>query len=116
MDAILHTLIKNAQMLWCDTGLPDGRDGCRKVKRWLTPRELLLVQCFPVARGCEHRDLCSFNSSRERKRSAIIQQAGNSMTVPCIGAMELFAACSCHHRPAGKQATLGDLLRRKLKR
>ena len=113
----LHTLIKNAHLLWCDSpGLPNGREGGRRVRRWLTPRELLLVQAFPVTRGGNHHELCSFNSSRERKRSAITQQAGNSMTVPCVGAMELFAACVCSQRVGSKQPSLGDMLRRKIKR
>ena len=123
----LHTLIKNAQMLWCDTGLTDERGEGFRVKRWLTPRELLLVQCFPVRREGNNDQtsglqLCSFNSDRpsdrERKRAAIVQQAGNSMTVPCVGALELFAACSCVHRVERRQSSnsLGVLLRRKMKR
>ena len=39
---VLHTLIKNVHMLWCDEpGLPDGAGNI--VRRWLTPRELLPV-------------------------------------------------------------------------
>ena len=40
--SVLHTLIKNVHMLWCDEpGLPDGSGNL--VRRWLTPRELLPV-------------------------------------------------------------------------
>ena len=122
MGQNLHTLIKNAQLLWCDEpGLPCGRDDGALIQRWLTPRELLLVQCFPVAK-CDSSDhLCSFNLERPggRKRSAIIQQAGNSMTVPAIGAMQVFAGLSCIVKPSGKcqqSDLLSNLLRRKAKR
>ena len=50
VGSVLHILIKNVHMLWCDEpGLPDGF--LNLVRCWLTPRELLPVfvcVCFVV--------------------------------------------------------------------
>ena len=87
--------------------------------RWLTVRELLLAQAFPVMdtsgailgrgrRGPQGPQglpggLCSFNLDRtsfgfgERKRSAVSEQVGNSMNVNAIGAafLRLFGFTDC---------------------
>ena len=74
----LHTLFKNTGMLFSF-----------KHMRWLTPTEILSVLMFPV-RGGYFGETSSFSRSREscgmpaRSRSVMIEQAGNSMSVPVV--------------------------------
>ena len=61
-------------------------------KRWITPRELLLTQMFPVfGRFTFHGATGSFSFRREdyelppRKRNVIMEQCGNSMNINMMG-------------------------------
>ena len=90
----LHTVIKNCGLIFV-------RD------RWLTPRELLLYQAFPVSAqlSCprypsQQHPCCSFanHTTAVRSRNAVCGQAGNSMNLGVCGAM-LFYALLCG-RPA----------------
>ena len=88
---VLHTIIANVQLNWSDAH-----------NRWMTARELLSAQGFPVyqklmdyvcgGRTCT-TPLCSFNRSRlqvglsSRERRHMSHQAGNSMMVSVVGAV-----------------------------
>ena len=88
---VLHTVIANVQLNWSDTH-----------NRWMTARELLSAQGFPVyqklmdyvcgGQTCP-TPLCSFNRSRmqsglpSRERRHMSHQAGNSMMVSVVGAV-----------------------------
>ena len=90
-DDVLHTVIANNHMLFSDVH-----------RRWLTARETLSLQGFPVYRqhfeyiGAQYFPLCCFNRSRisiglpGRKRSALVRQAGDSMHVCVVGAVILW--------------------------
>ena len=84
---ILHTLIANPSLNFSDD-----------VHRWLTPSECLMYQCFPLTPYLGNpqgfsRQCCSFSSHPDhpRNRRAVMRQAGNSMNIPCVSAMTLFA-------------------------
>ena len=93
----LQTITRNNHMLFSLT-----------FGRWLTLRELLLAQAFPVldtigsilGRGGP----CSFNVDRaslgfgERKRNAVSEQVGNSMNVNAIGTAFLWLCCVTDYR------------------
>ena len=57
--------------------------------RWMSARECLLAQGFPVMQESKIRGtFCSFDNPRSvwrRKRAAMYQQSGNSMNVHMIG-------------------------------
>ena len=65
------------------------------LKRWFTPKELLLAQVFPIGGvdlGCPFVGLWLSSFQRERpapwparSRNGIIHQVGNSMNVHAIG-------------------------------
>ena len=84
---------------------------------WWGCQELLLVQAFPVKQHSV-KHLCSFNIDRSRRRTAIGNQAGNSMAVPCVGAMQAFAGVCLTPDDAEQpsRTLLSTLLRRKLRR
>ena len=118
----LQTIIRNNHRLF---SLKHGR--------WLTVRELLLAQAFPVLDtigsilgrgrgggpqgppGCP----CSFNVDkrslglRERKRSAVSEQVGNSMDVNAIGEafLWLFGFTDCM-RPIRSVLETGGIAKR----
>ena len=92
-DDVLHTVIANNHMLFSDVH-----------QRWLTARETLSLQGFPVYRehfeyiGAHDFPLCCFNRSRisiglpGRKRSSLVRQAGDSMHVSVVGAVIVWAS------------------------
>ena len=87
---VLHTIIANVQLNWSDAH-----------NRWMTARELLSAQGFPVYQklmdyvcgGACTTPLCSFKRSRlqvglpSRERRHMSHQAGNSMMVSVVGAV-----------------------------
>lgn len=95
-EDILATLVRQCHILWSD------HHG-----RWLTGRELLLAQSFPITdatlRCCQEgratvKPLCSYNCGRisrnlpPRSRTDMAKQAGNSMCTNAIGAIITFSA------------------------
>ena len=97
----LQCVIKASHLMWI-----------HKLSRWMTGRELLLAQGFPVYESClrdmqpwlmDHEQpsaLCSFNRSRAsahqppRCRKSFGSMAGNAMCVPVVGAFVTF--CLMH--------------------
>ena len=95
-EDILQTIFCGCHMLWSDVD-----------RRWLTGRELLACQGFPVFDRCldgvfgidgqPRVAVCSFNSSRlkaslsSRSRPQLTSQAGNTMHVGVIGSVVLWA-------------------------
>ena len=92
---VLHTIIRNAHILWVES-----------FQRWMTSREALLAQGFPVTNEAlqwsqdgapDILPLCSFNSSRlqsnfhSRSRVQMMHQAGNAMCVQVVGSVMLFS-------------------------
>ena len=77
----LHTLIKNAGIVWSDHHV-----------RWLTPDEALLAQGLPVYPMLSYEvPMTSYSfAGSETSRTAKIGQAGNTMHSQCIGAVLLF--------------------------
>ena len=88
---VLHTIIRNAHIVWAES-----------FQRWMTSREALLAQGFPVTNDAlswsqqgapETVPLCSFNKSRlqanyySRSRGAMMHQAGNAMNVNVVGSV-----------------------------
>ena len=89
-DMELHTLVRNSVVLW----------SCEH-RRWLTGREMLLANEFPVLDA--HLDaicgvtskhtICSFNESRivrglsARDRVHMAHQSGNSQNINAVGAV-----------------------------
>jgi hypothetical protein len=82
----LHTIIKNANVIWCDG-------------RVMTPNELAQYQAFPVQphltnpRGTTQRHGCSFSMPSEpgvkrAGRTAKVGQVGNSMNHGVCGSIE----------------------------
>ena len=95
-EILLHTLVKNSLLLWSN-----------EHRRWMTGREMLLSQYFPVTTAtlaaCERPSdgiafMTSFNFSRvqaglpARDRAFMAGQAGNSMTIPVIGGVLIWIA------------------------
>ena len=94
----LQCVIKASHLMWVD-----------KLKRWMTGRELLLAQGFPVYASLlremqpwlvshEHPiAICSFNRSRAsihlppRSRKQFGSMAGNAMCVPVVAAFMLYS-------------------------
>ena len=99
-EVVLSTLVRNVHILWSD---------CHG--RWLSGRELLLAQAFPMtdetlAFTQEGRPtpmpLCSFNLGRvaqglpPRSRVGMAKQAGNSMCTNAVGAIIRLPLHSCN--------------------
>ena len=86
----LHTLVRNSVVLW----------SCEH-KRWMTGREMLLANSFPVNDAhldliCgvgNRRAICSFNASRiahglsARDRVHMAHQSGNGSNIQSVGAV-----------------------------
>jgi len=87
-ETAMHCLIKNVNLYWGDF----RKDNDDRVSRWMTPRETLVCQGFPMAPGMEGRKTCSFHVERFRKRTAMKNQAGNSMHVHIAGLCFLYSA------------------------
>ena len=112
----LQTITRNNHMLFSLT-----------FGRWLTLRELLLAQAFPVldtlgsilGRGGP----CSFNVDRKslgfgaRKRNAVSEQVGNSMNVNAIGAafFWLFGFTDYRARPAREVGGIAERVAKRRK-
>ena len=81
-ETTLPTQIKNQQLVFVD-----------KADRWLTPRELLGLQGFPVyAEQKQWNITCPFDRANPmRTRDAMIEQSGNSMPVLMISLPIMFA-------------------------
>lgn len=75
---MLHTIKKNSGIIFNDNK-----------KRWKTPDELLVAQCFPIPIALpkpRQPPTCSFGVERsDRKRGQLSAQAGNSIHVNVIG-------------------------------
>ena len=101
----LHCLISNLNLYWADV-----RDmpGYRFSGRWLTPRECLLAQGFPVS-DLGAKAHCSFNKHRRRNRTAVLGQAGNAMFVPCPVLCALFMTTQVP-RTVGRLANIGRMV------
>eukprot|EP00959_Pyramimonas_sp_CCMP1952_P421289 8825387-Pyramimonas_sp.AAC.1 len=60
-----------------------------EIKRWLIPKELLLLQGFPVTAAAKQRGEHScYDEPRDtfpRERARVAHQAGNAMPVPMAG-------------------------------
>lgn len=77
----------------------NGPDFVDEARRWFVPNERLLQLGFPVYDGLASRTgecwpVCSFNvprTSSERTRQNLMNQAGNSMNLPVMGIMWVFA-------------------------
>ncbi len=94
---LLHTLVRNPGFLWVN-----------ELDRWMTVRESLLAQCFPITNECLQwcceglsgppRMMTSFNRLRlenhlpPRLRSEVMHQGGNTMNTVVVGSvlMHLF--------------------------
>ena len=84
---ILHTLIHNQGLLWCDHASP---------RRWLAGSELLFAMGFPLhpMYGASSSQGCVHSVRRPRSSRTVAAQAGNSMHVNCVGLVLLHLAVS----------------------
>lgn len=85
-DGAIYTLIKNNCINWDDDA-----------DRWLTPKEVLSLQGFPVEERLANpvgrpRALTSFlfNRVRQRNRNHVLGQAGNSMNTMVCGLIWIY--------------------------
>ena len=97
-DHTMMTLVKNGHLYWGD-----------RLNRWLTARELLTFQVFPVAdqhlrflqnihsEETQPLPVCSFNVSRlqrgfhARSRVRMAEQCGNAMCTAAVGSVLMWA-------------------------
>ena len=79
---VMHCVTKNVGLQWVVGINPE---------RWLTPREILLAQGFPVHNNMYGHERHSFSKPRARSRNAMFTQSGNSMPVLMSG---LFFLCA----------------------
>ena len=92
---ILHTLIHNQGLLWCDRVSP---------RRWLAGSELLVAMGFPLhpLYGASSHQGCVHSVRRPRSSRTVAAQAGNSMHVNCVGLVLLHLAVSSRITIAGE--------------
>ena len=82
----LHAITKNVALQWAMLG------DSSHAGRWLTPREVLLAQCFPVFKGLNGYSCTSFSIPRaDRNRHNMLAQAGNSMPLSMSGLLHLYS-------------------------
>ena len=85
-ELAVPTLLRNTSMLFSPQHW-----------RWFAPRELLLVQGFPVVAAAKvQHEVSSFDVGQlwARYRSHMIHQAGNAMHTHMIGLAMVWASCS----------------------
>ena len=78
----LQTVIKNCGLLWDDAAC-----------RWLHPKELLASQGFPVTWESPCVTSCQLPRTTPRTRAGMLERAGNSMNVCCLGALHVYRMC-----------------------
>lgn len=106
-DGGLHTLLKNVGIIFAGD-------------RWLSPKETLVSQLFPVA-PCvkDEHATCSFNLPRShgsRSREVMKGQAGNSMNNAVAGLVYLYCAIEIDRRGgSGSDAAMIKQLRQSQK-
>eukprot|EP00971_Amphidinium_carterae_P326596 6457481-Amphidinium_carterae.1 len=86
---VMHCLIKNVGVLWTDVEYTE--DNGRKRGRPVTCREVMLLQGLPMSDPEVKTVHCSFQVARNRKRTSMLQQVGNSMHVNAVGVALVFA-------------------------
>ena len=80
-QTVFMTQIRNQGLIWVDSHM-----------RWLTSRELLGLQGFPVfPQQKVHGDHCTFDHAMVRDRCAMSEQSGNTMPVPFMSLALLYA-------------------------
>ena len=89
-DDAISTLISSTAMLWVDAA-----------GRWLTPMEMLSLQGFMTRpEHCAFPGMSSnFMAHRERDRTAVIHQAGNTMHCQVMGMALLWCICAVQYKP-----------------
>lgn len=104
--SVLQTIIRNVGILWSDVH-----------NRWLTPSEVLQCQGFPMTTelSCGVA-CCSFPKERApfpgRKRAAMLEQSGNSMTTVVAGLCCAFALLHVPKVSGGYVARTANALKR----
>ena len=101
-EKVLQTIIKNVHLLFAlDIERP----------RWFCPRELLLAQGFAVFSHLPGYNFTSFSVPRatrllpQRRRAALMQQAGNTQNVNNAGVCWLYALLNSGSRHEEKASS-----------
>ena len=91
MPWCFNTLMHNAGLLFTEAVWP---------RRFLFPTEILTLMGFPVVPFVSHDGppLCSFNLPRTRHPQRVAEQAGNSMNVLVITAVQLHSLVCYKYR------------------
>ena len=79
----LQTVIKNCGLLWDDAAC-----------RWFHPEELVASQGFPVTWKTPVVTSYQMPRATPRSRACMLERAGNSMNVCCLGALHVYRMCS----------------------
>lgn len=107
-EKALQTIIRNVHLLWADGKWHVPRTGAIIEGRWLTGRELLLVQGYHTYKNMSAFQCSSFcKGNPQRKINVVKEQAGDTMNLNVMGVMVLY--CQLCVKKSASNVKVGQL-------